>query len=90
MTGRWVANPAMPRTPFPPRFEKIRKAALDRWGETSISRDQIVQWASSGCPDATGSLLNAATHKPPLAGQPSNDPGALVTQLLEQGAFLPS
>ena len=89
MTDRWIANPDMPK-PFPRRFDLIRQAALARWGEAPISQDDILQWVCAGCPDAAGSLLNVATHQPPIAGQAQNDPGAFVTALLSCGAFLPA
>ena len=90
MTDRWVANPRTPMTPFPRKFELIRKAALARWGDAPVTEEEIVQWARSGCPDEAGSLLNVATHQPPIAGQGQSDPSAFVTQLLEHGAFLPA
>ena len=75
MTERWIANSGMPRRAFPHRFELIRQAALARWGETSIPQEAILEWVCSGCPDAAGVLLNAATHQPPIAGQSQTDPG---------------
>lgn len=89
MTERWIANPQIPRIPFPHRFELIRQAALARWGETPIPQEEILDWVRAGCPDAAGSLLNAATHQPPIAGQGQNHPGAFVTHLFRHGAFLP-
>ena len=87
MTERWIANPDMPR-PFPLQFEPIRKAALAKWGEAPILQDEILQWICVGCPDAEGSLLNAITHQPPIAGQGQSDPSKFMTSLFKSGAFV--
>ena len=86
---RLMANPRTPRTPFPVQFESLRKAALGRWGDASISREEILQWVCAGCPDGAGALLNAATCQSPPSGQAQSDPDAFVAQLLNSGVFIP-
>lgn len=87
MTDQWIVNPRMPTTPFPPRFERIRKAGLAKWGDAPVTEEKIREWACAGCPDETGALLNVGTRQPPLAGQGQSDPSAFVKQLLEYRVF---
>ncbi len=87
MTHLLITNPNTPE-PIPLRFEMIRRAALELWGEASISQDKILKWVRDGCPDAEGGLLNAATHQPPIPAQGQIDPGEFMARLLKQGVFL--
>ncbi len=73
MPGLWSVNPEMPRR-CPPRFEAIRGAARKLWGSNSVTQEEILAWIQAGCPDTSGTLLNAATHQPPIAAQGEADP----------------
>lgn len=87
MPKHWSVNPEMPR-PCPPRFEAIREAAQKLWGSNPVTQEQILAWTKAGCPDPAGTLLNASTHQPPIAGQGEADPEEFAARLIRSGVFV--
>lgn len=88
MSNLWGVNPEMPR-PFPRQLESIRVAAMERWGNASISQADILMWIYEGCPDAQNALLSAATRQPPIPGQGEIAPEAYADTLFKCEVFLP-
>ena len=87
MPEHWVVNPQTPK-PCPPRFEAIRGAAGERWGTNPVTQEAILAWVREGCPNAAGAMLNAATHRPPIAGQGNADSEEFVAQLIRARVFV--
>ena len=89
--NEWIANPRTLGPPHgcPPRFDLLRQVALEKWGASTITRSDILEWVLAGSPDASGTLNHAATHHPPIAGQGKMDAQNLVDRLIAYKIFVP-
>ena len=86
----FLVNHGTPK-PCPIPYERIRKEALQIWGEeTAILYKELLHWLERGAPDSTpqGALLSPSTHQPPLPGQPQFSPVELLDKLIEASIFL--
>ncbi|MYB40405.1 hypothetical protein F4X86_04035 [Candidatus Saccharibacteria bacterium] len=80
-------NPRMPR-PCSQSDEALRVEALNKWGDQSLSRDEIMRWFAEGAPSKNGFMMSAASSKDPVPGQGRIPAGKLVDRLISAKIFL--